>query len=491
MKYLKQHRDIFIIGVFSIFIMFFFLYISYLTPLAGDDWGYAVMGRNGNPFMQAFKLYLSWSGRYFSELFGLIMTNNKWLWNIVNSIMFTAIFYGIVKLFNKNIILICFTVIALIFSVPNILRIETYTFIMGNTYVVPLVFIIIYINIVKRIIFESKEFKKSIFYLCLALNIYIPLCIENIAAILGFLNVLIVIYCFFSNKKLLNKFIIILFVSILGIAILRLSPGSTYRLLRDNPEWKTLSIFNKISINWLNFLNYTFVKNNYLIFTLSTVLILFSFKHNKLLIPFYFLGVIVSISQQLFSKTNINFLKMFFDIFYSRSAVLFLTVFYLIYIISIFYLLRPLKKDKYFEGITYLMLAGTGNLVMLISPIYGARSSLYTVYFLIIFICFILSIIDINNKLFTIMVFGFSTLTFLKINEYLYKYRLVNDYMKIRNMEIEYYVNNPDVKEAWLIRMPETFIHSADIEEWDTNHMEVFKAYYGINPDMKLIFYKK
>lgn len=182
---------------------------------------------------------------------------------------------------------------------------------------------------------------------------------------------------------------------------------------------------------------------------------------------------------------------MFFDIFYSRSAVLFLTVFYLIYIISIFYLLRPLKKDKYFEGITYLMLAGTGNLVMLISPIYGARSSLYTVYFLIIFICFILSIIDINNKLFTIMVFGFSTLTFLKINEYLYKYRLVNDYMKIRNMEIEYYVNNPDVKEAWLIRMPETFIHSADIEEWDTNHMEVFKAYYGINPDMKLIFYKK
>ena len=54
--------------------------------------------------------------------------------------MFTTIYVSIIKLINpkENKILVMFVILALMLSVQNTLRIETYTWIMGSTYVVPL-----------------------------------------------------------------------------------------------------------------------------------------------------------------------------------------------------------------------------------------------------------------------------------------------------------------------------------------------------------------
>ena len=70
----------------------FFAVITYLTPLAGDDWGYALNGMKGTPFSTAVEFYFSWSGRFFSELWGFLVAPNKWLWNILNPAFFTVIF---------------------------------------------------------------------------------------------------------------------------------------------------------------------------------------------------------------------------------------------------------------------------------------------------------------------------------------------------------------------------------------------------------------
>ena len=129
---LKQNKNKIVFTILSIFIFMLFFYITKLTPLAGDDWGYAVLGRSNNPFVHAFKFYFSWSGRYFSELWGFIVAPRKWLWNILNPIMFTTIYVSIIKLINpkENKILVMFVILALMLSVQNTLRIETYTWIM-------------------------------------------------------------------------------------------------------------------------------------------------------------------------------------------------------------------------------------------------------------------------------------------------------------------------------------------------------------------------
>ena len=74
--------------------------MSYQTPLAGDDWGYALNGASGNPVAMALAFYGSWSGRFFSELWGMIIPAHKYLWNIINPLLFMGIFICLYRLGN-------------------------------------------------------------------------------------------------------------------------------------------------------------------------------------------------------------------------------------------------------------------------------------------------------------------------------------------------------------------------------------------------------
>ncbi len=69
------------------------------------------------------------------------------------------------------------------------------------------------------------------------------------------------------------------------------------------------------------------------------------------------------------------------------------------------------------------------------------------------------------------------------------KYREVAQIDLTRQAEIQYYADHPEIKEAWFIRYPVYSIHSGDIEEGDEYHMDVFRRYYGLANDVRLIFY--
>ncbi len=51
----------------GLFLFFLFFKITKWTPLAGDDWGYALNGMAKNPIQLAYEFYMSWSGRIVSE----------------------------------------------------------------------------------------------------------------------------------------------------------------------------------------------------------------------------------------------------------------------------------------------------------------------------------------------------------------------------------------------------------------------------------------
>lgn len=504
MEWIKKNKDKCILIVTVVFVFAFFAYITYLTPLAGDDWGYAVQGANGNPLALAWDFYFTWSGRFFSELWGFIVAPNKWLWNILNPALFAGIYYFIMRLINpqKNYGVVAAVVLGLMFSVDNTLRIETYTWIMGTTYVVPLFLILFYFVILKPILVEKKEFKSWKVISCIIINFYIGLCMENATAILVLANILLLIWTWFNAKEYFKKIIIILFTSIISLTLLRLSPGANFRLYRDNQEWLSLGLFEQITMNWKPFLLNTFINNAYLLMGLSLIMGVAIFLYmkktkkwnliNLIILGMNILCLFISLAPKLYAKTNISVLLMFYDVEYSRSALLFCSLFYIVYICVLFYENYLLfNKNDNLEADFYLMLAGTGNLVMLVSPIFGARSSLYTVYFIILLSGYVVSRLECQKFIQVIGICLFALLLVVKSKEYLFKYRAVDAIQKERIGIVEYYRVNQDVEEAWIPRMPEDFIHSADIEEEDIYHMEVFKEYFGLNPDVHLVFFSK
>ncbi|MBQ1448283.1 MAG: hypothetical protein IIZ11_02970, partial [Erysipelotrichaceae bacterium] len=224
----------------ALFLVALFYYIVSSAPVSGDDWGYALNGTNSNPITMAVYFYNNWSGRFFSELWGFLIAPRKWLFNIINPILFLGIFLCSYTLSaSKKVITACFLLLACILGVNDALRMETYTWIMGSTYVVPLCLSLMYLAI------ADNMFKKDNYSRVLALvnNILIfigGMMMENISAAMVFAYLVLCIYSFFTKRELLKFFIINLVVAIAAFALMRLSPGSTYRLIRDSSEWNSL-----------------------------------------------------------------------------------------------------------------------------------------------------------------------------------------------------------------------------------------------------------
>lgn len=471
----------------AIFVLVLFSYITYKTPLAGDDWGYAINGSIGTPIKTAIDFYYNWSGRFFSELWGMLIPKNKWLWNIINPLLFTGIFIFIYKISDvkNNKIISSLFILAFMLSVDDNLRMETYTWIMGTTYIVPLFFSLVYFYITIKYIETNDKKYKTLNGLSNVLLFIIGLMMENIAATMIVGIVILIIYVFI-NKKEINKYLIInLLFSILSFTILRLSPGSASRLLNDNATWASLSLFEKISSAYPNFLSISFLNNNYAIALFSLVLIICVLSSNKNNLVYKTISIIISI---------LGIISVFYfvigDSFINNPNSIYSYIFWPIYVINVFITIYLFIRNKE-KSIFFLIIAGCSVLVMLYSPIYGSRSAIYLVYYLIIVSLYLINEIEIKNKyllpiafLLLLIIIGDRTI------EYYEKYKIVGLRQEERLEIINYYQGHPEDEEAWIPRFPIFTIHGADIEPEDTYHLETFKEYYHLPQQAsKIIFY--
>lgn len=493
-KDLFKKKNFYLIGL--ILILFLFAYITYVTPLAGDDWGYALNGMNNNPFEMAISFYNSWSGRFFSELWGFLIAPNKWAWNIINPLLFVSIYFYIYKIgyTNNKPVLSTLLILACMLNVYAYLRMQTYTWIMGTTYVIPLALSLLYFWIydyaLRKYLIEKKH--KTYMYLSNIALFIIGLMMENIAATMIVACVILCVYSYINKRDIFKYLLINLIVSIVAFIIMRLSPGSTYRLLRDSASWASMGVLEKIAYGYPNFIKQSFLNNRYAITLFSIIMGLHLFLTKKgvnltykiIGIIIYVLGAISVFSPIILSK--VGFL-------YSETSI-FSYIFWPIYIINAYITILTSIDDETSKNkaLLYLTVAGSSALVMIFSPLYGERSSLYLVYYLII-----VELIVLNNTstkktheiiLFVLLLF----LTCNKTIDYIKRYRLVSEANLTRQAEIQYYIDHPDVKEAWITRYPIDTIHSIDIEADDTYHLETFKKYFGLPQDAdKIIFYYK
>ena len=477
MSNLFKKKNFYILA--SIFVLMLFAYITCKTPLAGDDWGYALNGSMGTPIKTALEFYNSWSGRFFSELWGMIVPCNKWIWNLVNPLLFMGIFICIYKLaYVQNKPIMCsLLILAIMLSVDDNLRMETYSWIMGTTYIIPLFLSLLYFVIVDNLLKnEVYDWKLIIFAI-----------IDNIAASMIVGIVFVLVYAYLYKRKAVKYLIPNLVFSISSFVIMRMSPGSASRLNGEHAAWAKLSLFEKLANGYPNFLNMSFIQNNYAILLFSICLILlicFSRKKNKVqkLIPMFVLLMgIVTVFSFVFTDALVN----------PNSVYSF--IFWPVYIINAFYVLFTYLDNDYRKNkaIFMLMFAGCNALVMLYSPIYGSRSAIYTVYYLIVVSILVLDFVNINKHYVkTIILILLVLIIGDRTREYVHKYHLVGIKQTERLEIIKYYQQHPEVEEAWIPRFPIFTVHGADVEIGDTYHFETFKDYYRLPQSAdKIIFY--
>ena len=493
MKKIFEKKNFYILC--AIFVLFLFAYISYKTPLCGDDWGYALNGSLGTPIKTALEFYQTWSGRFFSELWGMIVPSHKWIWNIVNPLLFCGIFVCIYKLahINKKYITAPLLIMAMMLSVDDNLRMETYSWIMGTTYIIPLFLSLLYFLLIDQMMrndLYDEKFKVLAYLVNIPLFI-IGLMMENIAATMIVGEVVLIIYAYFVKKKSLKYLIINLIVSIASFTIMRLSPGSSARLLSEHAVWNNMTLFEKIANAYPNFLEMTFINNNYAIALFSMCLILLIVHSKNKVSLFYKVVCILVLVLGIFTV----FSFVLGDTAFCDSNSLYSYIFWPIYIVNAFVSIYVFTNKDYLtnKALFLLMIAGCNALVMLYSPIYGSRSAVYTVYYLIVVsvMLFNETIICRYKKtiLFTCMIL-FLIIIGDRTHEYIYKYRLVGLKQQERLEIIKYYKDHPEVEEAWIPRFPVYSIHGGDVEIGDTYHFETFKEYYGLPQSAdKIIFY--
>ncbi|MBQ1508928.1 MAG: hypothetical protein IIZ47_05850, partial [Erysipelotrichaceae bacterium] len=220
MKGIFQKKNAYLIG--AVFTALLFVYITYKTPTAGDDWGYALGG--AHPIQKALEFYQTWSGRFFSELWGFTVAKNKPLWNILNPLIFTLIYVGTVQLIHvkKKFFSVPVLVLAMMFTVTAQLRMETYTWIMGTTYVIPLCLSIWYFVIVRKLV-STRLISGWLKFGAILSNLFlfiIGMMMENIAAVMILAVLILLVYAWFTRRYLLKYLIPNLVFSCLAFALM-------------------------------------------------------------------------------------------------------------------------------------------------------------------------------------------------------------------------------------------------------------------------------
>ena len=465
------------IGIFV-----FLLIILFLSPISGDDWGNHIEGSKGLYHMisQAIGMYFSWEGRLVSRIFINILTYNKWLWNITNSLVIVGIIYYIEKIvkFKNKKLMILLTFLVILFM--NIFTFsQVITWIAGNItylFVIPLILMYMYI------IYYNKDNNKKINILLIFLNIIIPMFIEHMAILLILLNIYFIIRDYYKNKTINKKLIVFLIISIISFASMYFSPGNRIRSGMENLEFNKLSLFGKISYNIPNLIFYTYKINYFLILLLviGNIILIKKYINNKIikiiLYIFESISIIFTISY-LLESFGIN------KLLFSNNNIFIIIYYFILTIINFLLLIKNYKKEKEVLPIIFYCMGLISNLIMLMSPTWGYRTSFSTYLFLSISY---LIIIDKNinkNKIITISTY---TLTVLGILFYLLFY------INIRKVNL---INEKIIKEANKKHSKVIEIYSypgfapCNINPTNDYHLGKFKEYYHIknNVEVKII----
>ena len=466
-------------------IFLFFVFLFFLSPISGDDWGNYLVGKTGiyHSFGNALGMYFSWEGRIISRVFINLLTYHKVIWNFLNSFIIVGIIYYIGKIIRpKNKIYVLLSSLFLFLFMNLYTFSQVIVWLAGN---ITYLFVILLLLFYFYWMFEKKDFSWKQIILLSFLNFISTMFVEHMAILLILSNLFFLSLSFYQNKKIDRRILLFLICSIVGTLLMFLSPGTRLRNGMENIEFNQLSFFGKIFYNLPNFIFFTYI-SNYSLFLLmipTGILLSKNIIRNKVLRILHYLfllfPILTSISS-IFSFLSISILGEF-----SNPNSIFNTVYYILYSIDFVILFFFYTKEKKnIKAIFFLLLGFFSNGIMMLSPTWGYRTGFATYLFMGVSFIMVLDSYLSNKKFYNYFFFSlnsfmmifFLVLYFSVHCQYLDNYKRIQEGIKNHSKQIE------------IVEYP-SFVN-CNINPTNEYHLMKFKEYYGIQEDVQIILLK-
>lgn len=474
-------------SIFLYLILFLFMFIvGLLMPLGGDDWNNYLNGKEGFLFIieVAKSSYLSFEGRFFSRIFDSLLVPHQVIWSLINAFMFSFVYYALLKIIKpKNKTLIKPLLLSALLFIDFEAFAQVYIWKTGNiTYFFPF-FFAIFLIFYKRKSFDL--FVKDKWYMFLILPLlafFFSMFVETMTVGIIMICLLFIIFAL-RQKKLDSLMLMCLISSVIGLILMITSPGSVSRL-NENDIFSNYSLVSKLIYNIPNLINYTFIKNSFLVLLLIISLILMirktklkKYKKNiiYILITFiplitiitylftYILGADIRIVHRLLNAEN-----WYVQVYWISFTILFLILFF-----------RNYKDTKM---IFFLILGLAGNGSMMLSPIWGGRTAFLSSIMLSILCILIIDreIKDVKKVPLLLWCINILFITLFLIYSIYYRLEVNN-----RDDYIKYQLKNNEEKIEVII-LPRYYVWNTN--PWgDGHHAKCFKIAHNIDKEITLV----
>lgn len=370
----------------------------------GDDPWFLEQSKMGVLSFTAMRVQ-TWTSRNIIEFFMIVLLNlNKYVWVILDSLMFVLIYHSIKKIiFPKgNNIYIDSMIFLILLIYPFQSFSEAGWYATTLNYVWPLAFGLYGLSFISRIL---SKVDISIMQQIMALlsTLYATNQEQMCALYIGFYG-LFIFYCLYKHIKL-PKFVYILFaISLLMLGYHAFCPGNANRKLVETQsyykEFADFSLLDKFVLGVITTISIGLMNGNYLIYIWNAVLIFIILQQKGqkkdigIIAVFTILNLFISVSDRFYQLPifgNIfdvfnNYLYMIKTLDYSNVWLYFIITYFIIFIVANYYIVKKyVRKDITISIFIIIVAAFCSRMILGLSAsifVSGSRTFINS-YFLI------------------------------------------------------------------------------------------------------------
>lgn len=413
--------DIFSNRIYFLYIvLFLFMLVRHMSVQigVGDDIWFLEKSNMGILNYTVMRIE-TWTSRNLIEFFMLVLLNlNKWIWIIIDSMMFVLIYHSIIKISGLQKKCIgCIVIMCTIILFPFNWFGETGWYATTLNYVWPLGLGLYCISYLTDNLANKHSRMKQI--LVVFAVIYASNQEQMCALIFGY-YLLFLLYKIYKHGEIDKTVYLIILITFIMLLYHLLCPGNAMRKIAETqayyPQYESFSIIDKVTLGIVSTLSIVLLKPAYIVFIWNAVLLYIIFIHKKSKLQFGFvfifsvINIIISFSDKLLTN---NIIARIFNMLipytspisyvnhFDKSIYIMLTYFAIMFFGSIYILYNNIgKKISFMIGIILISAFCSRVILGFSASIYasGLRTFINS-YFLI----FIAAFICINAKEFDML----------------------------------------------------------------------------------------
>ena len=330
---------------------------------------------------------------------------------------------------------------------------------------------------------NNKKLPIALSILMPIFNFVAVLFVENASACIAGTNVIFLIVYYIKHKKIHKQVLINAVFSIAGTALIVFSPGNAIRKLTE-PQMNIMEVLRNIR----NFIEWTITRNNVIMILLCIIMTYISIK--KLTQIKKVIVCIFTWSVPAFTIA-LNILHLFFpekimsliiEVVEVQSEFI-LTYWGMFALLFAYMLFIFLDKEKRKRIAIYTTIALISNIVMMMSPVWGGRTAILTIYLLYITFFVIIEQFEISKSIEKVLLQVGCVI--LVIISAIYITAYTNVYVANKDREEIIRTQLIEGKETiGIIPFPWQLMHT-NVPEAEF-HVEEFKNYYNIPKETEI-----